>query len=149
MLRVCIRALSQYKSPQQYNEFISNFKDANTISPEPPIDSLNRNSLTFRKVEIEDYDFYTATSDFDVERFNLREYVWSVIFYRDKTFMRLVLCLLSWTFILLFSKGIYMLFARSAKKLSPVGYFGLTQVAFKDMELERYKQRIKFSELDK
>ena len=75
MFRCCIRRLSQYKNPQQYKEFIGNLKENKPKDFEVPLETYKSSSLTFRKVEVEDYDFLTESSDFDIERFSLKEYL--------------------------------------------------------------------------
>lgn len=149
MLRPILRKFSQYKAPESYQDFIGKSKDLSSSAPEVFTDSIHRKSLTFRKVDLEDYDFYTETSDFDVERFNLKEYIWSVIWYRERTMIRLFLFMMSWTVFILVSKAIYNVSRKRIRKIAPIGYFGMVEPAFKDMELERFKQRIHFSYLDK
>ena len=149
MFRVGIKRFVQYQSPQQYQEFLGKVKLSKTQKTEAPIDSMNRKTLTFRKVELEDYDFVTQSSDFDIERFSLKEYIWSCIFYRKRTLIRLILFSYIWSGILLVSKFIFMYTKKIWRKIAPVGYFGMVEPAYKDIELERFKQRLKFSILHK
>lgn len=147
MLKRIIRTFSQYRSPQSFKDYVGcSIKKA----PKPQdtsMENMNRSSLTFRNVELEDFDFETETSDFDVERFDLKEYLWTLVYYRDRTWFRITLFVLTASFIVLASKLIYSLFRYFRRQLSPIQYFGLLEPAFKDIELERSKQRLKFSVL--
>lgn len=147
MLKRLIRPFSQYRTPQSFKDYVgTNIKKAPKLQ-EASMESMNRTSLTFRNVELEDYDFETDTSDFDVERFDLKEYLWTLVYYRDRTWFRVTLFVLTASCIVLASKMIYSLFRYFKRMSSPIQYFGLLEPAFRDIELERSKQRLKFSVL--
>ena len=143
--RRLIRAFSQYKSPQKFYDFQK--PAINTPQDNISLDSMNKKALTFRKVELKDYDFVTEESDFDTNRFSLKSYLYTCIFYKERTFTVFSVFLLSWMIFTFISKILLFLIQRYTLSLSVVGYFGMTEPAFREIELERKRQRIKFSVL--
>jgi hypothetical protein len=147
MLKRIIRGLSQYQSPQSFSDFNAKSIPLTEQKPEISLESMNRKALSFRKMELEDYDFVSQTSDFDTERFNFKEYLWSCAFYREKSFVRLAAFMFIWSVIMLLSRVVSLGLRQLIVWISPIGYFGMLEPAFKDIELERYRQRLKLSVL--
>jgi hypothetical protein len=135
------RCFSRYSSPQKYSEFIKP-----SIKPEAEkvtLDHHNKKALTFRKVELEDFDFQTEESDFDTERFSLKEYLYTSMFYTERTMTIFVGFMTIWTIFAFISKFLIWGTSTWRLKIGTIGYFGITQPAFRDMELERKKQRVR------
>jgi hypothetical protein len=147
MLKTIFRKFSAYKVPEKYPEFAEKLKISESSSYTSSIEDFNRSSITFRKVELEDYDFVTESSDFDTERFSFKEYLWDVMWLRNRTKIKLIGCLLIWGLIGTSSKILYVLSKRYWISITPIGYFGMVEQAYYDIELERQKQRLKFSVL--
>lgn len=143
--RRVIRMFSQYKSPQKYYDFQK--PSVNTPQDNISLDSMNKKSLTFRKVDLKDYDFVTEESDFDTNRFSLKSYLYTCVFYKERTFTIFAGFLLSWMIFSFISRIIIFLFQKFTLHFSLVGYFGMTEPAFREIELERKKQRIRYSVL--
>lgn len=140
-----IRIFSQYKVPQKYNEFV---KPVEVSTQENiSLESLNKKALTFRKVAMQDYDFVTDESDFDTARFSLKEYVYTCVFYTEKTVTTFGAFIFFWLVFGVISRMLFLLFQKVTLPLSMVGYFGMTEPAFREIELERRQQRVKFSVL--
>lgn len=140
-----IRMFSQYKAPQKYNEFV---KPIETHSQDNiSLESMNRKALTFRKVAMQDYDFVTDESDFDTARFSLKEYFYTCVFYTERTLFIYAAFMLTWMIFSTTSRMLFFIIQKVTLPLSMVGYFGMTEPAFREIELERRKQRVKYSVL--
>lgn len=140
LLRRITRNFSGYLHPQKFDEFVK--PQAKIEKEKVSLDSHNKKALTFRKVDLEDFDFETEESDFDTERFSFKEYLYTCTFNTERTMTTLIGFMTIWT-VFTFCSKIFMWCTSNARlKLGPIGYFGMVEPAFRDMELERRKQRI-------
>ena len=140
LMRRIARTFSGYMRPQKFDEFVK--PQAKIDKEKVSLDSHNKKALTFRKVDLQDFDFETEESDFDTERFSFKEYLYTCIYYTERSMTVLIGFMSVWTLFTFISKFLMWFSANLRLKLGPVGYFGMVEPAFQDIELERKKQRI-------
>ncbi|CAG9315965.1 unnamed protein product [Blepharisma stoltei] len=100
-----------------------------------------------RHADMNQREFYTESSDFDVETFNLKEYFWSCIFITRPTLFRTLWCFIFYTTLSFLVKAVYMTCKRLRVRWCANRYFDMLGPAFRDMQLVKFNQRLYFKKL--
>jgi hypothetical protein len=137
-----------YKSPAERTKTSTPLNSAYIGTPyTAKLESLGGKSVIKFDAELDYKDFETSDSDFDVETFNLKEWVWSILLFRQNTRTNWYLSLSFWIFVTVAALSVKKKLSILRILLSPVGYFELTTPAYYDFELTRYHQRLKLNVL--
>lgn len=150
MLKKLVRHLSYYRKLETFQEF--NSAGANLprnkkfTKQEQGVERFER-SVVAREDHLDHRDFYTESSDFDVEAFSLKEYLWECMLFQKPSIFKFLIGIFSWQVILFIGLSVTYLAKKVLLKLSPVSYFEMVSPAYIDMQLVRYKQRLKFKKL--
>lgn len=107
----------------------------------------NGRSVIRTDTEVNYRDFETSDSDFDIETFNLKAWLWDIVFMRQNTRQNWYLSLTIWFTVIVLAAMVRRKLALLRIAVCPIGYFELTTPAYNDFELIRYNQRIKLSAL--
>lgn len=90
------RAFSRFiRTPQSFQEFISTHKSLpRHTKPYKPkteqhksLSETTENSLIHRDADLEYREVYTESSDFDVDSFSIKDYLWDCIMLRNVKIM--------------------------------------------------------------
>lgn len=150
MNRRLIRAFTDLRKTQTYEEFMhknpKNFEKLKAVET-PKINTIRDKEVIHRNASVDNREFFTESSDFDVETFSLKEYFWECIFLRNPTLFKCLWTWLFWNTALFICFNMMYLVRNWTHKISPIGYFEMVSPAYHDMDLIKYKQRLYFKKL--